>query len=102
MYRIRVRFGQVYYSLEFNTRNLSCFNELYSRSLFISPPPLLVSFQRDEKRGEFYLNGVKIIPENIYDLLTPEALAHLIMGDGSAKSHGLILLTPIQCRILYV
>lgn len=84
MYRIRVRFGQVYYSLEFNTRNLSCFNELYSR---------------------FYLNGVKIIPpqgENIYDLLTPEALAHLIMGDGSAKSHGLILLTPIQCRILYV
>jgi hypothetical protein len=41
----------------------------------------------------FYLNGVKIIPNNIYELLTPIALAHMIMGDGSVKSHGLILCT---------
>jgi hypothetical protein len=39
----------------------------------------------------FYPNGVKIIPNNIFELLTPIALAHMIMGDGSAKSHGLIL-----------
>jgi hypothetical protein len=70
---------------------------------YIIGPPLFSSLFKETRRGgEFYLNGVKIIPENIYDLLTPEALAHLIMGDGSAKSHGLILLTPIQCRILYV
>jgi hypothetical protein len=30
----------------------------------------------------FYPNKIKIIPDNIYDLLTPVALAHLIMGDG--------------------
>lgn len=35
----------------------------------------------------------KIVPDNIYELLTPEALAHLVMGDGSAKSHGLIICT---------
>ena len=61
----------------------------------------------------FYPKGVKIIPENIYDLLTPVALArgrqaprfylgplsrshiktHLIMGDGKKSRHGLILCT---------
>lgn len=33
----------------------------------------------------FYPNKVKVIPLDIYNLLTPIALAHLIMGDGSAK-----------------
>lgn len=37
--------------------------------------------------------GVKVIPENIYELLTPVALAHLIMGDGSSSRHGLLLCT---------
>lgn len=41
----------------------------------------------------FYPSGEKIIPQNIYDLLTPVALAHLIMGDGNAIHHGLILCT---------
>ena len=45
----------------------------------------------------FYPNGVKIIPalaaNNIYELLTPVALAHLIMGDGSVQRHGLIICT---------
>lgn len=41
----------------------------------------------------FYSKGVKIIPKNIYDLLTPVALAHLIMGDGKKSRHGLILCT---------
>jgi hypothetical protein len=39
------------------------------------------------------VNKIKGIPENIYDLLTPVALAHLIMGDGEARSHGLVLCT---------
>lgn len=34
-----------------------------------------------------------MIPQNIYDLLTPVALAHFIMGDGTATRHGLILCT---------
>ena len=41
----------------------------------------------------FYPRGVKIIPKNIYDLLTPVALAHLVMGDGSKERHGLIICT---------
>jgi hypothetical protein len=46
-----------------------------------------------ELRSLFYPNGVKIIPEDIYNMLTPVALAHLIMGDGSALPHGLIICT---------
>jgi hypothetical protein len=41
----------------------------------------------------FYSKGVKVIPENIYELLTPVALAHFIMGDGSGNRHGLLLCT---------
>ena len=37
----------------------------------------------------FYDNNVKVIPYNIYDFLTPVALAHLIMGDGTARPYGL-------------
>ena len=41
--------GKKYYSLEFRTRYLPCFNELH---------------------GFFYKNKVKVVPDNIYDLLT--------------------------------
>ena len=41
----------------------------------------------------FYSEGKKVIPQNIYELLTPAALAHVIMGDGSAQRHGLIICT---------
>jgi hypothetical protein len=41
----------------------------------------------------FYPNGVQIISNNIYELLTPVALAHMIMGDGTAIPHGLIICT---------
>ena len=60
------------YALQIFTRSLSCFTEIHTI---------------------FYANGIKIIPENIYNLLTPVALAHLIMGDGNAREHGLILCT---------
>ena len=68
----RIRAGKQFYSLAFETRSLPCFTELY----------LL-----------FYTGGVKVIPENIYNMLTPVVLAHIIMGDGSWASHGLILCT---------
>ena len=43
----------------------------------------------------FYLNGVKLIPKNIGDLLTPLGLAHWICQDGSYHkvSKGVVLCT---------
>jgi len=46
-----------------------------------------------ELHSLFYPNGIKIIPQNIFELLTPIALAHMIMGDGSWQRHGLIICT---------
>ena len=42
-------------------------------------------------RNIFYLNGKKIIPLDLYNLLTYEGLAHIIMSDGSFKSKGINL-----------
>ena len=67
-----IRAGNPYYGIQFFTRTLPCFTELYSI---------------------FYTNKVKRIPDNIYDLLTPVALAHWICGDGYARQHGLIFCT---------
>jgi hypothetical protein len=66
------RLGIKFYSLSFFTRAMPCFTELHSL---------------------FYQNGVKIIPHDIYNLLTPIALAHMIMGDGSAEKSGLKICT---------
>lgn len=49
------------FGLQLKTRSMPCITELYYL---------------------FYPNKLKIIPDNIYDLLTPIALAHWIMGDG--------------------
>lgn len=35
----------------------------------------------------------KVVPIDIYNLLTPAALAHWIMGDGVVQRHGLLLCT---------
>ena len=68
-----VRQGVQNYGLQFKTRSMPCITELYYL---------------------FYPNKVKIIPDNIYDLLTPVALAHWIMGDGlNYKGKGLGLAT---------
>ena len=67
-----VRSGNRLYSLGFWTRGLPCFTELYQL---------------------FYINKVKVVPENIYNILTPVALAHLIMGDGGFKSKGIYICT---------
>ena len=60
------------YALQILTRSLPCFTKLYSL---------------------YYPNGVKIVPADIYNLLTPIALAHWIMGDGSKRAKGLVLCT---------
>jgi hypothetical protein len=72
LYRLRKRGDKSFLSIEIITRSLPCITSLHN---------------------VFYSKGVKIIPENIYDLLTPVALAHIIMGDGKESRHGLILCT---------
>lgn len=62
--------------MEFYTRALPCLSEIYE--LFYPKGAVLKE---------------KIIPSNIYELLTPIALAHVIMGDGSARDSGLTLCT---------
>jgi len=66
------RANKLLYGIQFFSRSLPCFTELYSL---------------------FYVNKIKVIPANIYDLLTPVALAHLIMGDGEARTAGLVICT---------
>lgn len=58
--------------MEIQTRSLVCFTELYHT---------------------FYKNEIKIIPENIFDLLSPIALAYWVMGYGNFTKSGLILFT---------
>jgi hypothetical protein len=41
----------------------------------------------------FYVNGVKIVPDSIYELSTPVALAHWIMGEGTWEGSGVVLST---------
>lgn len=68
----RTRSGTPLTTVVFTTRHLPCLVEFYDL---------------------FYLNKKKVICSNIYDLLTPVALAHFIMGDGSAVSGGLRIST---------
>lgn len=64
--------GTFHYGLQMNTRAMPCITKLYKL---------------------FYFNGKKIIPKNLYDILTPEALAHWVAGDGSRGAHGVYLQT---------
>jgi hypothetical protein len=41
----------------------------------------------------FNIDKIKVIPDNIYELLTPIALSHIIMGDGTRTGNGLVLCT---------
>jgi len=80
------RKGVKFYGLEFYTRSYPCFTELF---------------------WLFYPNGEKLVPKNIYELLCPVALAHMIMGDGSTRDYGLHLCTdsytlPDVVRIMNV
>jgi len=68
----RTRYGLTLSSWSFSTRSLPCLVEIYN---------------------SFYINNKKVIPDNIFHILTPVALAHLIMGDGSSVSGGLRIST---------
>jgi len=46
-----------------------------------------------ELHSLFYPNGIKIVPYNIYNMLTPVAIAHITMGDGTAREYGLEICT---------
>lgn len=67
-----VRAGKRSYGVQFFTRALPCFTKLHTL---------------------FYPQKFQVIPANIYDLLTPVALAHLILGDGETRPQGLVLCT---------
>lgn len=70
---IRTRKGTKTYAWAFYTRTLPCFKEL---------------------KTLFYVDGKKVVPsEYIYELVSPIALAHLIMGDGSYIKGGLVICT---------
>jgi len=83
---ISIRAGTRCYALQFFTRSMPCLTELHS--LFY----LNGSARREQARLRCAA-GVKIIPQDIYNMLTPVALAHMVMGDGSVSRHGLILCT---------
>jgi LAGLIDADG DNA endonuclease family len=61
-----------YYRMILATRNYFCLNELYDM---------------------FIIKGKKCVPNDIYNELSPVALAHWIMCDGSWARHGLIICT---------
>lgn len=63
--------GKIFYAVEFNTRSLPCFTIL---------------------RSKFYNGRIKIIPNDLYELINYESLAHIIMGDGSLNKGGGITL----------
>ena len=67
---IDVRFNNTYSSISLTTIQLPCFTNLHNI---------------------WYFNNKKIVPLNIKDLLTPLALAHWIMGDGSKQDEGIHL-----------
>lgn len=63
---------KTFYAVSFTTRTYPAITELYAM---------------------FYENNKKIVPKNLYDLLTYEALAHWICGDGTYTFGGVTLQT---------
>ena len=61
-----VRSGNTFLGLQFFTRAINCFNELHSL---------------------FNFAGKKVIPHNIYELLTSVTLSHILMGEGVPRNH---------------
>jgi hypothetical protein len=71
--------GKLYFGIRFDTRAYPCFTTLFN---------MFYSYNSITNKW------VKIVPLDIYNLLTPEALAYWIMGDGAGnKWKGLYLCT---------
>nr|WDW20848.1 hypothetical protein [Valsa mali var. pyri (nom. inval.)] len=62
------RTKKTYSAISFTTMELPCFNEF---------------------RDMFYDSNVKVVPHNIYELLTPRGLAFWLMYDGSRHGSGM-------------
>jgi hypothetical protein len=79
--------GVRHYKARFTTRTYTVMNELYDM---------------------FYVEGIKVVPQEIYHLLSPVALAHWISWDGAGiKQGGLLLCTdgftvPEVCKLMNV
>lgn len=69
-----IKRGKLFYSLQFRTRQLKCFDEI---------------------RNLFFIDGIgkKIITKELFDYFDYIVLAHWIMGDGAKRNKGLILCT---------
>lgn len=75
--------GNLHYNFRFETRAYPVFTSLINT---------------------WYPHGTKLIPDTIYDLLTPLALAHWAQGDGSKQSTGFVFCTesfsfPDVCKL---
>lgn len=81
-------------SLPYLVKGIRAGNETMALEFYTRALPVI-----SEINSMFTVNGKKTIPRNIYNLLTPVALAHLIMGDGSAREYGLTFCT--DCYTLY-
>lgn len=64
------RYNTINSSISLTTMQLPCFTRLHNI---------------------WYSNSIKIVPLNIKEMLTPLALAHWIMGDGSKQNEGIHL-----------
>jgi len=69
---INIRNETQVYAIRIFTRSLPCFTELFTL---------------------FVINKVKVVPQDIFNQLTPVALAHWIIGDGAALPHGIMICT---------
>ena len=69
----RINKNKIYSSIKFQTLSLACFNRY--RELF------------------YDLNGKKVIPVNLQELLTPKGLAFWFMDDGYKSKKGLYFST---------
>jgi hypothetical protein len=69
---IKSQEGKVYYGYEFNTFTFRSFSWIHDI---------------------FYTNGRKVLPQNIYEYLTPLALAVWIMDDGGWANYGIRIAT---------
>lgn len=70
----------------FSSINLPILKELHEQWYILNPPYLREGAHNDNtslNKNKY----IKILPNNIYDLLTPRGIAHWFMGDGYYHTH---------------